>query len=462
MTDSAANASMEEPIDVDWAWRPFEPSDKTPWDHRAAAHLYRRAGFGVDMATLNAAVQRAPQDVVDELLASSTEPSGFRATADSLARTVLAGGNSKTLSAAWVYRLMFTPSQLLEKTTVFWHGHFATGAEKVDNAKMMWRQNELLRDQALGDFGTLAQGIAKDPAMLVYLDSVTNRKAHPNENFARELMELFCLGEGNYTEQDVLELARCFTGWEIRNDRFRKNKYQQDIGEKRVLGRKGAFDGEAAIQVVLDQPGCEMFLSRKWYRFFIADQPEPSDALLRPLAACFRENGLQTAPALRRLFGSNLFFSQQSFARKIKSPVELIVGLLRGLQGTTNTQMIAEGLRSIGQGLFYPPNVKGWDGGRAWINSATLLGRTNLIAKILQNSATKFGGGTLLDYLGGHNASSPVDAVRHFETTLLAVPLTENVRQGLVDVHRVSPGSDEQKMKLMLHSVAALPQFQLG
>ncbi len=339
-------------IDPQWAWQVFEPSSERPWDRKRAAHLFRRAGLGADLNTLDTAITKSPSQIVDELLLQSEQTNEFAEIADMLTRTILAGGNLKRLSAAWVYRMLLTPNPLLEKATLFWHGHFATGAEKVQDAKLMWNQNELIRSHAIGDFAKLTQAIAQDPAMLIYLDSAINRKAHPNENFARELMELFCLGEGNYTEQDVQELARCFTGWEVKAEKFRKNRYQHDSGEKTVLGQTGKFDGEDAVEVVLRQSSLEMFMARKWYRFFIVDEPAPSDELLSPLAKTFRDNDLQVAPALQMLLSSNLFFSKHAVGQKIKSPVELVIGTLRAFKATANSELIADGLLKVGQGLF--------------------------------------------------------------------------------------------------------------
>lgn len=449
-------------IDPQWAWRVFEPSAERPWDLALAAHLYRRAGFGADPSTLDAALTQSPSAVVEDLLKANVEPSQFRATADQLAETVLAGGDAKRLSSAWVYRLMNTPSQLLEKMTLFWHGHFATGAEKVTDAKLMWNQNQLLRQHALGDFPALVHGISQDPAMLIYLDSVANRKAHPNENFARELMELFCLGEGNYSERDVQELARCFTGWEIKNKQFRKNKYQQDTGEKTVLGQSGAFDGEYGVRCVLEQPSVERFLALKWYRFFIADEPAPSAELLQPLADEFRKHDLQVAPALQFLLQSNLFFSPHSLGRHIKSPVEFIIGVLRSLQATASADLISKGLISLGQGLFYPPNVKGWDGGRTWINSSTLLGRSNLLADLLAHDSTKFAGGSLSAYLNNIGIDGPQQAIEHYENTLLAARLSENTRDELCRAFPQAAGGDESAVRELLHAVLSLPLSQLG
>ncbi len=448
--------------DPTWAWQPFEPTADRPWDRSSAAHLYRRAGFGVDLTRIDDAVSRKPAEVVSELVANNQESTDFRSIAEALAEATLAGGDPAKLSASWVYRLLYTPNQLLEKTTLFWHGHFATGAEKVKDARMMWDQNQLLREHALGDFGELTHKISQDPAMLIYLDSAINRKAHPNENFARELMELFCLGEGNYSEMDVLELARCFTGWEIKNKKFRKNRYQHDSEEKSVLGQRGNFDGEDGVRIVLEQPAAPRFIARKLYRFFVSDEPSPTDAMLQPLADLFRESDLQVAPVVERILGSNAFFSSSSIGRKIKSPVELVIGMLRSLKATTNTQLVAKGLLNIGQGLFYPPNVKGWDGGRTWINSSTLLGRANLVADILENDATRFDGKSLTEYLRGQNVRTTDQAIEHFEHCLLAVRLDDATKTQLRDTAASHRGDEERRMRSLLHAVTSLPICQLG
>ncbi len=449
-------------IDPTWAWQPFEPTADRPWDRSSAAHLYRRAGFAVDLASIDEALHRSPAEVVGELVENTRESTEFHSTADALAEATLAGGEPEKLSAAWVYRLLYTPDQLLEKTTLFWHGHFATGAEKVKDARMMWDQNRLLREHALGDFGDLVHKISQDPAMLIYLDSAINRKAHPNENFARELMELFCLGEGNYGESDVLELARCFTGWEIKNKKFRRNRYQHDFEEKTVLGQRGSFDGEDGVRIVLEQPAVARFIARKLYRFFVSDEPNPTDAMLQPLADVFHHSDLQVAPVVQRILGSNAFFSSHCVGRKIKSPVELVIGMLRSLRATTNTQLVASGLMSIGQGLFYPPNVKGWDGGRAWINSSTLLGRANLVADILDNDATRFDGTTLSEYLRSQDVRSIDQAIDHFELCLLAVRLDDSTKAQLRETAASHSGDGEQRMRSLLHTMSSLPICQLA
>ncbi len=460
MADS--NSSMNKNIDPSWAWSPFEPDSDQPWDVGKATHLFRRAGVGADATTISAALKSTPAELVRDLISKHTESTEFSATADTLARTILRGGDPKQLSAAWVYRLLHSPNQLLEKMVVFWHGHFATGADKVKNVEMMWAQNRLLREHALGEFEPLVQAIARDPAMLVYLDSATNRKAHPNENFARELMELFCLGEGNYTESDVQQLARCFTGWEIKNDRFRKNSYQQDTSPKTFLGQRGSFDGEDGIRIVLEQPEMPLFICRKLYRFFVADEPAPADGVIAPLANLFRESDLNVAPVIERMLSSNLFFSPHAYGRKIRSPLELGVGMLRALEASTNTLMLANELRQIGQGLFFPPNVKGWDGGRAWINSSTLLGRANLVQRVLSDDATRFAGGTLDSYLRSQHVAADKDVVPWLTQLLLAVPLQPSIAEQLSRQLASSSGDRESRLRSVLHSFTTLPEFQLA
>lgn len=421
------------------------------------AHLVRRAGFGWPARQLAKSAGLTAAQIAGQL--SRVDPA-FEQSADKLATTILGSGNNELLSSAWTYRLLWTPSQFNEKMTLFWHGHFATSTEKVDSARMMWSQNQLLRRSALGDFREMVQAIAKDPAMLVYLDSQSNRKAHPNENFARELMELFCLGEGNYTEFDVQELARCFTGWEVRNKRFRKNRYQQDSGTKTLLGQSGAMDGEAAIDIVLAQDSAATFIAGKLFRFFVCDEPAPPAALLAPLADKLRSNAFQIRPVMMQILTSKLFFSEHAQARKIRSPVELAVGLLRCLEGSCNTQSLAQDLRSVGQGLFYPPNVKGWDGGRAWINSSTLLGRANLLHRIIFDEKTQFKGLTLSNYLAQQSAPTQSEALELFADVLLAVPLTPEKKQLLLASK--TPGNTEIQRRSLLHAMVTLPEYQLG
>ena len=452
-------STITEAIDPAWAWSTWKPSAEIPWDAKAVAHLWRRAGFGATRSEIETTLAAGPEAAVDGFLNSCTEPQDFLNEINSLLDASLATGNPERLSAWWAYRMLSTPAQLLEKLTLFWHGHFATSAEKVQDAELMFAQNKLLRRYATNDFAALLLEISRDPAMLVYLDSVSNRKAHPNENFAREIMELFCLGEGNYSEQDIRELARCFTGWEVRRKKFRFNRYQHDSGVKSVLGETGKFGGEEGVSIVVRQHSAAEFICRKLVTFFVMDEPQPSAALLAPLAKELRDNDMKVAPTVRRVLTSNLFYSQHSFGRKVRSPVELAIGFLRTLSGTTNAYELASALRDLGQGLLYPPSVKGWDGGRTWINSSTSLGRSNLIRNLLDNEKTRFGKQSLLGHLRELGAKSADDVIALFEETLFAVPISSFAKQKIRML--AGDGKDEGRMREAVHALCTLPEFQL-
>lgn len=450
-------------IDPDWAWQPWEPTEAEAWDARRAALLFRRAGFGAPDALIRASLRRSPQAVVDQLFKPDEQDlpaiESFEVESAVIAAAVRAGGDVKNLPHWWLHRMLESPRPLVEKMTLFWHGHFATGAEKVNDLQLMYEQNQRLREHALGDFGALVHGISKDPAMLIYLDSVTNRKAHANENFARELMELFCLGEGHYTEADVQQLARCFTGWEIRRHKYRFNPYQHDAGVKVVLGQE-VESGESAVDQVLANAQLAPFIARKLFRFFVADEPEPSDALIAPLAQQFVADNLSIAGMLRTLLGSQLLLSDWSLGRKVRSPLDLAIGLLRTLEGKTNVIQLAQRLRGLGQEVFFPPNVKGWDGGRAWINSSTLVGRANFVHDLVHDGATRFGGSSLEGFANDRGIGELDAFLDWFSAAFLAVPLSDRQRQQLVTA--VPGGSGPPTIRDVLSRLAALPPFHLS
>ncbi|QDT13909.1 DUF1800 domain-containing protein [Planctomycetes bacterium K23_9] len=445
-------------VNPDWAWSPYKPSAESPWDIRCAAHLFRRAGFAANRSELYSAVQLSPGEVVGDLMVASREGEVFETQMQALIRAALASGNAKQLSAQWVYRMLRTPRPLLEKTTLFWHGHFATSAQKVEVAELMQTQNDLLRKHALGDFNTLLLGIARDPAMLIYLDSVSNRKSHPNENFAREIMELFCLGEGNYSEEDVRELARCCTGWEIKRKKFRFNQYQHDGGTKTLLGETGNFGGEQGVALVAKQASAPRFIVAKLVKFFVMDEPTVSERLVDPLAKKLRKDDMNVGPTIQRILSSNLFFSSHARARKIRSPAEFAIGFLRSMNGSADAYKLADSLHELGQGLYFPPSVKGWDGGRTWINSSTLLGRSNLIRQILDHSKTRFAKKSLADYLRQQEIKDVSSLIDWIEPLLFAVPIPQAAKSRVAKL----VGSDDDRMKDAIHILCSLPEFQLA
>jgi uncharacterized protein (DUF1800 family) len=446
-------------VDPEWAWQVWTPAADEPWDARRAAHLLRRATFGAPPAMLRETLAASPHEALERLCTPRVDDTFERESA-ALASSAIATGDARQLPPWWLHRMMHSPSPLLEKLTVFWHGHFATSGEKVKDPYLMVDQNRLLRAHALGDFSALVQAVSKDPAMLVYLDSAVNRKAHPNENYARELMELFCLGEGHYSERDVQELARCFTGWEIRRNAFRFNSYQHDAGEKRLLDRDGVTTGEQAVETVLESPQAPLFIVSKLFRYFIADEPAPPPALLAPLADELRQSGWQIAAVVRRMLGSRLMFSPAVVGRKIRSPLEFSLGWLKILDASTNWKKLAELVAAQGQAVFFPPNVKGWDGGRAWINSSTLVARANLLPSVLREGATRFAGGDLESYFRKQNVGTGAQLVEWLQNHVVAVPLAKPACAQLVAAFDQASGASRYSDPLVL--AASLPELQLA
>jgi uncharacterized protein (DUF1800 family) len=454
------NAELES-IDPELAWSRWEPSTAEPWSIDRAALLYRRAGFGASEDELRTAMKESPATCIERLLGKkqldSSIADAFEEESAILVKGVLAGGDSRNLASWWLHRLLHSLSPAVEKMTLFWHGHFATGAEKVIDPELMLEQNRTLRRHALGSFRTMVQEISKDPAMLIYLDSVNNRKAHANENYARELMELFCLGEGNYTEQDVQQLARCFTGWEIRRKQFRFNPYQHDSGKKSILGVDNIDSGEQAIDCVVRHQATPKFIVRKLFKFFLCDEPEPSDDFLAPLAATFVDSAFLVQPVIEKLLCSRLMLSGWAVGRKIRSPIDIAMGCLRGLQATTNLDALTKRLKPLGQSLFYPPNVKGWDGGRSWINSSTLIGRANLVHDMIQDENTRFDGQSLSQWCERQRIRSSEGWLTYLETTLLAKPLNAEARRKLL-----SDTDSTNDRATLLIQLCSLPQFHLS
>ncbi len=447
-------------IDPQWAWSQWSPSGDDPWNRQRAAHLHRRAGFGASKADLDNSVAKGFEATIEQFFAAPPENDPLMRESEQLARTIVAARDPKQLASWWLRWMRFAPRPLIEKMTLFWHGHFATSADKVPDCELMYQQNQLLRNHALGDFAKLAHGIAKDPAMLLYLDSAYNRKAHPNENFARELVELFCMGEGNYTEKDVQELARCFTGWEIRRNRFRFNPYQHDDGLKSIFGSNAIRSGEEAIDLVLQQPAVPRFLVAKLFKFFVADEPAPPPELLEPLTKRLIDDRLNVKGVVEQIIMSRLMFDPRIIGRKIRSPIELAIGTLKALEATTNFRFLADSIQLLGQNVFYPPSVKGWDGGRAWINSSTMVGRANLVYALMQNEATRFAGGSLEDWARKQGASDVASFIDVVVSQCMAVAPPN---AGLENILRQAKDwRGNAAWTKIIGVLAALPEMQLG
>ncbi len=291
------------------------------------------------------------------------------------------------LRSWWMTEMLATGSPFSEKMTLFWHNHFATGQEKVRSAVQMLRQNQILRKHALGNFGALLREISKDPAMLIYLDQAQSKKGTPNENFAREVMELFTLGEGHYSEQDIKEAARALTGWSVDVDvgEFRFRPALHDTGNKTILGQTGNFSGDDVITMLLQRPETAEFVVKKLMREFVAPVPEAAE--VKRLAKIFREGNYEIAPLMRAMLTAPAFYAADNRSALVKSPVDLVVGTLRQFKFEVHDAApFAVLTRQLGQDLFQPPNVKGWPGGEVWINTNTLLARKGFLNRLFREN----------------------------------------------------------------------------
>ncbi len=360
------------------AWAAYFPNGGNPWDATKVAHLLRRATFGASPEELKTGVDSRPTKLVADLIRGGEGQFEFEAQMHSLVETAIASHDPKQLQAAWVVRLLSSPHPLRERMTLFWHDHFATSQAKVDNLRLMQRQNDTLRQHSLGHFSEMLHAMVRDPAMLIWLDSDTNRKGNPNENLAREVFELFSLGVGNYTEQDIKEAARALTGWSVQGENAVFDPSQHDAGSKTILGNTGRWTAGDVARIALQQPACARFLVRKIFREFVSETTELPEDLLNPLADEYRLRDYDTAWLMSTIFRSWVFYSDAAIGQRIKSPVEFLVGAVRSLGGQASPTKLAEACDTLGQSLFFPPSVKGWDGGAEWIDPNALLLRQNM------------------------------------------------------------------------------------
>ena len=417
------------------AWiNDLAPISRRDWSYARAAHLLERAGFGGAPEEIEKLARMTPQQAVNYLvdyesvedkLPSFQESGIFDAAMledvdrryESFGDGIRAGYQGRAVygvkanaggvrrlqpvidqsyyrlyaprfewNRAQVYqanRMLITNRPLEEKMWLFWHGHFANENRKVNDYRLLLQQYDTLRRLATANFRELLVAVSKDPAMLVYLDNRQNVKGHANENYAREILELFSLGVGNYTERDIKEAARAFTGWTNTGLKFIDRADLHDNGEKVFLGEKGNFNGEQIIDIILNQKACAEFITRKLYRFFVREEISPE--LNAQLAARLRESKYEFKPLLKTIFLSKDFYSPASYATQIKSPAQLIVSTWRklGVKEAPGLPNFTELCASLGQEIGDPPNVKGWDGGRAWLNPSTMLQRANFARQLL-------------------------------------------------------------------------------
>ncbi|MBY0460845.1 MAG: DUF1800 domain-containing protein, partial [Gemmataceae bacterium] len=472
------------------AWKPWTPA-AGEWDRKWAAHLFRRAAFGAGEQELALALKEGPAKALDKLLAGAPDAQDLVPTLQDVGKLAAEreaeGGK---LREWWVYGILQGGHPLREKMTLFWHNHFATSILKVRSAELMFRQNCVFREHALGAFGPLLHAVTRDGAMLVWLDSNSNVKGRANENYARELMELFSLGVGNYTEKDVREAARAFTGWHTDGKGFRFNPAQHDDTEKTVLGKTGRFDGSAVVDIVLSQPACARFLVKKLYTFFVSEIAPP-DALLEPLCERFRKSDYDVAALLKVMLASKHFYSDHAFRKRIKSPVEYVLGAVNGAYRRYDEDhphfrpldhhYLVKWISGMGQVLFAPPNVKGWPGSKTWLNTATVLERDNFAAALASGKlwlpppeqqafvvADSLPPPLALDVareVAEEKASKPEDVVRVLLDRLVPGGVRAEARAKLVAfVGEDKPKGAElaRRAREAAHAILTMPEYQLA
>jgi uncharacterized protein (DUF1800 family) len=431
------------------------------------AHLLRRAGFGASPAELDQAVARGFDGTLDQLLSPSDD---HDAADDMLAQLSFDLAKVADAQRWWLVRMRYTSRPLVEKMTLFWHGHFATGVSKVGvrNLDLMRQQNDLFRAQGLGSFRDLLLSVSRDPAMLIWLDGRLNHKNAPNENYGRELMELFTLGIGNYSEDDVKAAARSFTGWTLTKDRqYVFNAKDHDAGPKTYLGQTGSFDGDDIVAILAAHPATANFLATKLSRFFVADPPDSN--LVADLAKAYLNSNYDMRAVLRTLFKSDAFSSDAAYHALIKSPSEFVAGTLRSLDIPTNGQGLPALMLALGQVLFNPPNVAGWPGGEAWIATNTMLARSALANAVAV--ATKPESGFLVDprrlfKLSGSVAAS--DLIRTLTNHLVDGDLSPNEQSRLIaylgaDQSTLVDTTDQDlNVRGLLYLTMASPEYSLN
>jgi uncharacterized protein (DUF1800 family) len=394
----------------DSPWAAYSPDKATPWNLRRVVHLRRRAGFAATWDELQRDLQDSPKRSIDRLLSGKARidsvPDDFEAGAAQLADDAAAGSffgtvrESARLKAWWVYRMVFGPDPLTERLVLMWHNHFATSIEKVRDLPLMRRQNETFRQHARAPFDKLLTASLREPALLVWLDAPSNRKGHPNENLARELMELFTLGVGHYSESDVKEGARALTGWTVADQRFRENNSLHDDGEKELLGRKGRWKGDDFVRLLLEHPAIAERLVWRLCDTFMGEGTVDRDAL-KALAGGLSERRLDIAWGVETVLRSKAFFAAANLGTRAAAPAEFVVGAVRALKmfdAPPSTVLLADWSARLGQDLFAPPNVGGWLGGRAWVSPQAAIARANYAAALVGGRLSREG--RPLDALG--------------------------------------------------------------
>ena len=461
----AANRSEATHVYPEWAWARYEPGTESPWNLARAGHLYRRAAFGANWEQLQQALTAGPHKTIDQLLRPGPGAAAFEQTYDAHETAASSGDSTDALCAWWLRRMILSPHPLLEKMTLFWHSHFGVSDRRVNNAGLMLGHVRLLRSEALGSFETMLRAIPSDAAVLLCTGSEANRKAAPDEGFARVLLRDYTLGPGVFTDKDVAEAARAFTGRFALRGKVKYVAREHDEGSKSILGQEGNFAADDVVDVLLNHAGTSKRIVRALYRALVSETHEPSDELIAPLVKSFAVDydvSLLTETILR----SNLFFSPVAYRQRIKSPVEYAVGIARSLEVLMPTTRLAQDLARLGQHLYHPPTTQGFEGGRYWINDATMVERYNLAAAVLQGSEAY--GDKLNPWAAAqsHQFASVRTAAKFITDLFLQGDLGQERHAALVQAAGTADSAQDPSpatvMRRFTHSVITLPEFNLA
>jgi uncharacterized protein (DUF1800 family) len=442
------------------------------------SHLLRRAGFGVTRDEFVRYQAMGLQATLDELI----NYTGVRDDeADALAAKVpIDPANRSGPTVWWLTRIANTKRPLQEKMTLFWHGLLTSQMSVVRDPTAMIAQNEFFRAHALDNFASILRGITMDTAMMVYLDMDGSEAQAPNENYARELMELFSLGVGNYSEDDVREAARAFTGWQVPRNRIEQNVFalqepvfrpgRFDSGVKTFLGRSGNFRPDDIIDIVLEQPAASRYVTERLFTFFV--YPEPSDGDLEPFIDVYKSSDGSTRAVVEAMLRSEVFYSPRAYRAQVKSPIEYAVSAIKALgMQETGSAMLAIGngprgggvLGEMGQIPFEPPNVAGWPGGESWLNSATIFARLNLINQLTGGIEPGRNARQRQErQAAGVNLGSAGEALAYYLPMVLDDNIPEEARQVLMDYAGMENGLEMEQLRGLVYLILASPQFHLA
>jgi uncharacterized protein (DUF1800 family) len=449
-------------------WAPYRPLAVAPWNLERAWTLRRRAGFAATWSELERDLAGGPAAAIDRVLAgecrSQGVPADFAETATLLGDAASGASDVRRLEAWWLYRALFTPDPFTERLSLAWHDHFATSQLKVDDVAAMRRQNETFRRLGRGRFGDLLHEMLRDPALLTWLDAPTNRKGNPNENLARELMELFTLGVGRYTEIDVKESARALTGLTVAQGRFLVRTLDHDDGEKKILGKTGKFDVNALADHLLAQPSAADRLAWRLCSTFLGERVADVSAQAS-LADQLRRDGLHVGRAVETILRSTLFYSDKNLHARVADPVGFVVGTVRALEmfaPPPSTLLLAEWTGRLGQELFFPPNVGGWPGGRRWLSGRGIVARANFAAALalgrLGPAATP---PDLAALAARHGRKDPAEAVGFFGEVSNGRRVDQAATASLWQA-AAGTGSDRERLNRAVALLLARPESQVN